>query len=397
MIDAERGRISNLPMEIPKQLKYDLMISYSHTNSDLCHIIYNCLLKMKKYNIWIDKEEMYGSMMERMAEAIEESHLMLICISSAYKSSQACQEECECARQHRVIFLKMEPNYKPKGWLGFFLGSRYYIDITKEGFLKKFKDIVKQISIQRDEAPDYDLIDKIVTTDVQTAVINALKAKVKTKYAATTKSISVNCDKMLLSRDIHQPTSLSSLSNLNQITSPVVISPASPGRTTTYTASLEQKTCNTGVSLSPNTKEILNTQSSLLIASTTFIPSTVHPTTSDRDLQDINSKQDSPVSNSSVLFSFEKPISILDTRNKLKEECFTPEKLAKYYPSSFDYGNDSDNQDPWNNFASEIRTPSIPNLSDDECGTDPQAASCNPFRRCCLLLLRSRRYASSNE
>ena len=201
---------------------------------------------------------------------------------------------------------------------------------------------------------------------------------------------------MLPSGDIHQSTPLSSLSNLNQITSPIIISPASPVRTTTYTASSEQKTCNTDVSLSPNTKEILNIESSLLNASTTFIPSTVHSTTSDRDLQDINSKQDSPISSSSVVFSFEKPISILDSRNKFKEECFTPEKLAKYYPSSFDYGNVSDNQDPSNNFALEIRTPSIPNLSDDEYGTDRQVASCNPFRLC-LLLLRSRRHASPNE
>jgi hypothetical protein len=398
MIDAERGQTSNLPIKIIKPTKYDLMISYSHTNSDLCHIIYDCLLKIGKYKIWIDKEEMHGSMMERMAEAIEDSHLMLICMSGAYKSSQACQAECEYAfsRQHRVVFLKMEPKYKPNGWLGIFLGSRHYVDITKESFMTKFKEIVKQISIHRDEIPDYDLIDTIITTDVQTAVTNALKAEVKTKYTAATKSRSANCDKLLPSRDIHQSTPLSSASSLNQITSPIIISPASPGITTTYTASSEQKTCHTDVSLSPNTKEILNIESSLLSASTTFIPSNVHSTTSGRDLQDINPKQQSPISSSSVVLSFEKPISILDSRNKCKEECFTPEKLAKYYPTSFDNGNVNDNQDTSNNLALEIQTPNIPNFSDDEYGTDSPATSCNPFRRC-LLLLRSRRYASSNE
>jgi hypothetical protein len=47
--------------------RYDLMISYSSDNKDLCHLIYECLMKTKKYNVWIDKEKMHGSLMERMA------------------------------------------------------------------------------------------------------------------------------------------------------------------------------------------------------------------------------------------------------------------------------------------------------------------------------------------
>jgi hypothetical protein len=61
------------------------------------------------------------------------------------------------------------------------------------------------------------------------------------------------------------------------------------------------------------------------------------------------------------------------------EEYFTEEKLAKYYPSNFDYCSVSDDHDASNDFASRlIRTPSILSLSDDECGTDHQIVSCNP-------------------
>ncbi|CAF4960891.1 unnamed protein product [Rotaria sp. Silwood1] len=338
-------------------------------------------METRKYKIWIDNEEMHGSMMERMAEAIEDSHLMLVCMSSAYRSSQACQAECEYAfsHQHRALFVKLEPNYKPNGWLGIFLGSRYYIDITKGDFMTKFKEIVKQISIERNEIPDYGLIDTIVTADVQRIVTNALKTKDKTSNTAT-KLISANIDKILPSGDIHQST----------------LSPPSLSNATTCTANSEQKTHNTDASASPNTKEILNAKPSLLSASNNFIPPSVRSTISNTDLQQINSKQNTPISSSSIVLSFEKLASVLDSQNKIKEECLTPDKLAKYYPSNFDYGNVGDNQDSSNDFAFKVQTHSIPNLSDDEYGTDREDASCNPFR-CCLRFLRSRRYASSNE
>ncbi|CAF4648071.1 unnamed protein product, partial [Rotaria sp. Silwood2] len=254
-------------------------------------------MKTKKYKIWIDKKEMHGSMMERMAEAIEDSHLMLVCMSSAYKTSQACQAECEYAfsRQSRALFLKIEPNYKPKGWLGIFLGSRYYIDITKGDFLTKFKEIVKQISIERNETPDYSLIDTIITADVQRAVTDTLKTKDKISCTAATKAISTNIDKMLLSGDIHQST----------------LSPPSFRKATTCATNSEQKTYNINAPSSPNTKEILNVKPSLLNASNNFIPSSTLSTTSDTDLQQINSKQDTPISSSSIVLSFEKSTSLL--------------------------------------------------------------------------------------
>lgn len=287
MIVAQRNQTLNLQMKTTKPYKYDLMISYCHKNAELCHIIYNCLQKIGKYEIWIDKEEMHGSVMERMAEAIEESHLMLICMSSTYGSSPSCRAECEYAFScnHDLLFLKIEPNYKPKRWLGFFLGAQYYIDITKEDFLTKFKDIVKQISTKRNETPNYDLIDTIVTTDVQTAVTNALKSQDKTRCTASTELIS----------------------------------------------------------------------------------------------QQINLQQPMPISSSSVLLSFESSTSILDTQNKIKDECSTPGKRAKYHSSNLDNGNANDNH-----------------LSNDEHETDRQMESCNPFR-ICLLLFRSHPNASSNE
>ncbi|CAF1592718.1 unnamed protein product, partial [Didymodactylos carnosus] len=148
--------------------KYDIMISYSHDNRDLCYLIHECLLKLKKYQVWIDKDRMHGSLMERMAEAIEDSQTVLICMSSKYKLSQACQAEVEYAykRKRQLIFLKLEPKYDPNGWLGFFLGVKYYIDFTKTDFRKAFEDLFTQINRSRNLDTDCSILEKIINSDV---------------------------------------------------------------------------------------------------------------------------------------------------------------------------------------------------------------------------------------
>ncbi|CAF0985416.1 unnamed protein product [Adineta ricciae] len=210
MLKAEREQTASLPNSNIQPYEYDLMISYCHRNKDLCTIIYNCLSKMGKYRIWFDQEQMYGSTMDRMAEGIEKSHLILVCMSSAYKNSNSCHKECEYAdkRQHKVLFVKVEPNYTPNGWLGFYLGQQYYIDVTKPDFLSRFKDLIKQISLQRNETPDYSMLDKIVTADVQTAVVNAIQTKSEGKLGSSDTNIRHSVSTSTLS-------SVSSRSSLN--------------------------------------------------------------------------------------------------------------------------------------------------------------------------------------
>ena len=66
--------------------KYDLMISYSHSNKDLCHQIHQNLIQLK-YRVWIDLENMFGSTFQSMAQGIEASEMILICMSNSYKQS----------------------------------------------------------------------------------------------------------------------------------------------------------------------------------------------------------------------------------------------------------------------------------------------------------------------
>ncbi|CAF4376890.1 unnamed protein product, partial [Rotaria sp. Silwood2] len=60
--------------------EYDMMISYCWAQKTLCHKI-NDRLEQEGYKVWLDRDEMRGSIIECMAEAIEKSRYVLICMS----------------------------------------------------------------------------------------------------------------------------------------------------------------------------------------------------------------------------------------------------------------------------------------------------------------------------
>ena len=103
------------------QFQYDIMISYSHKDSEISHRIYKNLIA-DGFHVWIDLEEMHGSMMQRMADAIEQSRCILICMSENYFLSSYCQLEAQYAfqKQRVLIPIKVQAGYKPDAWLAFF-------------------------------------------------------------------------------------------------------------------------------------------------------------------------------------------------------------------------------------------------------------------------------------
>ncbi|CAF4137426.1 unnamed protein product, partial [Rotaria sordida] len=105
---------------------HDLMISYCHKDKTLCHNIYKHLQSQLQCQIWIDIEEMHGSVAECMAEAIDRSRVMLICYSHAYKESAACRSEATYAHdlKRTIIPVRMDNKYRANGWLKMILGDR---------------------------------------------------------------------------------------------------------------------------------------------------------------------------------------------------------------------------------------------------------------------------------
>lgn len=60
----------------------------------------NAELKAMGYCTWLDVEQMQGSTVESMADAVERAAVMLICVCAPYKESPNCRMEANVSAQH---------------------------------------------------------------------------------------------------------------------------------------------------------------------------------------------------------------------------------------------------------------------------------------------------------
>ncbi|CAF3461179.1 unnamed protein product [Rotaria sp. Silwood1] len=130
--------------------KYDIMLSYSHSDKDLCYHIHDCLVK-DNFRVWIDRDQMHGQTMVAMATAIENSDFVFLCMSEAYKQSAYCQSEAHYAfeRQCYLVPLIMKSGYRPDGWLGIIASGKIYIDFPKLGFNVAYEKLKNEIARYR--------------------------------------------------------------------------------------------------------------------------------------------------------------------------------------------------------------------------------------------------------
>jgi hypothetical protein len=127
------------------------MISYNSGSRDLCLRIRDAL-KEKGYRVWIDVEQIYGSSLASMAEAVENASVFLMCVSEKYYLSPNCRLEAEYAvrLQKPIIPLIMQPEYSPLGWLGIIIGGKIYYKFAASArerlFEQTFAQMVKEIN-----------------------------------------------------------------------------------------------------------------------------------------------------------------------------------------------------------------------------------------------------------
>ena len=124
-----------------------VMISYQWDSQEVLVEVKN-RLQASGYRVWMDLEQMGGSTLETMAKAVEDSSVVLICLSERYKESPNCRSEAEYTYKlgKDIIPLMMQRNYKPDGWLGMLLGTKFWIDfqskhIVKTGVTKLIKEL----------------------------------------------------------------------------------------------------------------------------------------------------------------------------------------------------------------------------------------------------------------
>ena len=121
--------------------------------------------------MWIDIEQMGGSTLEAMAEAVENAALVLVCASEKYKMSPNCRTgafrslftifslcfgiylflnlaEAEYTFQLKrpIVPLMMQRRYKPDGWLGMLMGAKKYINFDgKFEFEVAYSDLMREM------------------------------------------------------------------------------------------------------------------------------------------------------------------------------------------------------------------------------------------------------------
>ncbi|CAF2944143.1 unnamed protein product [Rotaria sp. Silwood2] len=150
------------------EMTFDIMISYSHADKQVCTQIYEELTR-KGFRVWIDFDQMHGNVMNTMAYAIERSKTIIIGMSESYRRSSYCRAEADYAFQRRlkIVPILLQNHYKPDGWLLFLIGQLYYVDFTKYDFPQAFDALMKEIKVPF----TYDTTDRNVEVSQESDVV----------------------------------------------------------------------------------------------------------------------------------------------------------------------------------------------------------------------------------
>lgn len=148
--EPKRLQDQNISQAEKVTYEFDVMISYAHRDKQICHKIFE-ELKKHSFNVWIDQEQMFGSTMERMAEGVEKSPFLMICMSNDYAKSQACQSEATYAKgkNRGLILIKLEKEFKPRGWLAILMADSFYVNFGKQSFEDAIQELLEQINRHR--------------------------------------------------------------------------------------------------------------------------------------------------------------------------------------------------------------------------------------------------------
>ena len=122
-----------------------IMVSYCWSaRKDLVEMLVNALCNLG-YDVWRDEvgssvvPAMSGDTAERMAQAIEHSYAVIVCVSPQYKESVNCRSEAQYCKVWKtnhgleMMYVMMDAEYttvsKPygvDGWLGFLVGTELW-------------------------------------------------------------------------------------------------------------------------------------------------------------------------------------------------------------------------------------------------------------------------------
>lgn len=109
--------------------------------------------------------DIHGSSLESMANAVENSYCVLICVTEKYRQSPNCQAEAQYAFRLRkpIIPLIMEAGFEDvRGWLGIIMGDKIFINFIK----KKYEECIERLKGEISSYLNGNLIDNTTTAVV---------------------------------------------------------------------------------------------------------------------------------------------------------------------------------------------------------------------------------------
>ncbi|GBG31660.1 Hypothetical Protein FCC1311_078852 [Hondaea fermentalgiana] len=111
--------------------EFDVMISYQWDTQAKALLVKKAL-ERRGFSVWMDVDKMHGNILEQMAFAVENSSIVLLCMTKEYYLSNSCHAEADytyALNKPRVPLL-FQANFRPSGWLGMLLGMQRYVDFS---------------------------------------------------------------------------------------------------------------------------------------------------------------------------------------------------------------------------------------------------------------------------
>ena len=134
-------------MAAPEQSK-QIMISYQWDSQKDVLRIKETLDKLG-YKVWMDIDQMRGNIYQKMSEGVENSDVIVVCMSAKYQTSECCNRELQYAQDMRkkIIPIKIEKGYVPHGALGLIVSGALYVDFSDPlKFDEKFSALLGEIN-----------------------------------------------------------------------------------------------------------------------------------------------------------------------------------------------------------------------------------------------------------
>ena len=105
--------------------KFDIFISYQWDISEKVLKLYEIIFEKITQKIWLDKKQILSGriLFEQLKDGIDNSHLVLCCLTKAYSLSKNCQDELSYAlalnRPLLILMFERLDISKDIGWIGF--------------------------------------------------------------------------------------------------------------------------------------------------------------------------------------------------------------------------------------------------------------------------------------